>query len=191
MADESAPGHVRRIDRVLAEDHAATVRSLPMQELRDVREDAEHEEADLSYLRRLLQGRIDLVNAEIDRRRRVAAGETDVPSLLSDLPRILADGPRPPARGLGRHAVVAPEEPSEHRRRVEQLAGDLDLTNIGSCSDDALQTTLTTLEEAEAEVSTRRKQVHAVLDAFAAEITRRYRDGEADVAALLSEHPPA
>ena len=191
MADEPVPGGHRRIDRVLAEDHLSTIRTVSLPDLRAVREDAEQEEADLSYLRRLLQGRIDLIGAELERRRRVAAGDPDAGSLLSDLPRILADEQRPAARGLGRHSAVEPSRVSEHRRRVEALAADLDISDVAARTDDELRASLAQLQEAETEVSDRRRRVHDVLDAYAAEITRRYRDGEADVSALLAEQPPA
>jgi hypothetical protein len=42
---------------------------LSLAELRALRRDAQQEEADLSYLRRLLQGRIDILQAELACRR--------------------------------------------------------------------------------------------------------------------------
>jgi hypothetical protein len=52
--------------------------ALSLPELRTVRRDAQRDEADLSYLRRLLQGRIDILRAELARRgpaSAVSAGE--------------------------------------------------------------------------------------------------------------------
>ncbi len=46
-----------------------------------------------------------------------------------------------------------------------------------------------TLSEEEQGISTKRREVQNVMDACSAEITRRYRDGEADVATLLAEQP--
>ncbi len=191
MSDTDAlPDGHRRIDRVLAEGFLTSIGSTTLEELRELREEAEQEEADLSYLRRMLQGRIDILTAELDRRRRTEAGDIDVGSLVTDLPRILADGPRPGPRGGGRHSVAEPSRVSEHRRRVEQLAGDIDLSDVGAHSDAELDESLRRLATAEQDVSTARGRVHDVLDACAAEITRRYRDGEADVSALLAEQPP-
>jgi len=187
---EALPDGHRRIDRVLGGDFTSTVGTASLPELRELRREAEQEEADLSYLRRLLQGRIDILLAELDRRRRTAAGETDVGSLVADLPQILADGPRPAARGMGRHSVVEPSRVSEHRRRVEQLAADIDLSDVVVRTDAEIDAALAQLRAAEHDVSGARMQVHDVLDACAAEITRRYRDGEADVDTLLSEQSP-
>jgi hypothetical protein len=46
-----------------------------------------------------------------------------------------------------------------------------------------------TLSEEEQGLSAKRRAVQTVMDACSAEITRRYRDGEADVATLLGEQP--
>ena len=43
------------------------------------------------------------------------------------------------------------------------------------------------LAEAETGLSERRRGVQQVMDGLAAELGRRYRDGEADVAALLAD----
>ena len=56
------PGN-RRLDRVLAPDFLEGLESWSMAELRAARSDAEQEETDLSYLRRLLQGRMDILRA--------------------------------------------------------------------------------------------------------------------------------
>jgi len=60
---------------------------LTLDGLRTLRRDAQQEEADLSYLRRLLQGRIDILRAETGRR---TAPDTPV---LDRLPEILTDTP--------------------------------------------------------------------------------------------------
>jgi len=188
---DAVVGGNRRIDRVLGEGYIHTIGTVPLPELREIREEAEQEEADLSYLRRMLQGRIDILGAELDRRRRSAAGDPDAGSLLASLPQILADAPRPGARGMGRHSSTEASRVSEHRRRVEQLAGDISLSDVAVRTEEELTASLDQLRSAENEVSTVRRKVHEILDACAAEITRRYRDGEADVSALLAEYPPA
>src|ERR1051325_8165902 len=68
LASESPGGH-RRIDRVLSEGYLDGLGELPIAEVRVLRQEAEQEEADLSYLRRLLQGRVDIIQAELARRR--------------------------------------------------------------------------------------------------------------------------
>src|SRR5690606_37526328 len=63
------------------------VRQMDLDEPRAVRRRAQREEAELSYLRRLLHGRIDILQAERRRRASRNAALLD----LAELPRILAD----------------------------------------------------------------------------------------------------
>ena len=175
------PGGNRRIDRVLSEGYLDGLAELPLAAVRDMRKDAEQEEADLSYLRRLLQGRVDIINAELARRRG-DLGESS--SIIEQLPQILADE-RQPARGLGRYTTVAPSRVDEHRRLVERLVADSDLSALSDRTSDQLEETLARFAEHERSISDQRRAVQAVMDACTAEVTRRYREGEADVSALL------
>jgi hypothetical protein len=175
------PGN-RRIDRVLAEDFLEGLQTRPLPEVREMRGEAEQEEVDLSYLRRLIQGRLDILRAELNRR-----DSASTKSLLDSLPGILADEPRAPARGLGRHVTVQPSRADSHRRYVEALVADVDLSDTSARSTDELAHALRTLSEEEREISAKRRSVQQVMDACSAEITRRYREGEADVDSLLGE----
>lgn len=177
-----AGGH-RRIDRLLGEQH--DLAALDMEALRRLRDDAEQEETDASYLRRLLQGRIDIVAAE-QRRRRDGAGD-----LIAELPRILADDSGPSApRGLGRYTAVEPSRADAHRRYVEQLVADVDLSDVSARSDGELARALEAYRDEEQRMSARRRRLQQLMDAASAEITRRYRDGEADPVALLPTEEP-
>jgi hypothetical protein len=171
----------RRIDRVLSERYLDGLGNLSLAEVRELRDDAEQEEADLSYLRRLLQGRVDIIKAELARRRG-ELGESS--SIIDQLPQILADE-RSPARGLGRYTSVEPSGVDEHRRLVERLVGDSDLSALAGRTADQLDETLVRFADHERAISEQRRAVQSVADACAHEITRRYREGEADVTALL------
>lgn len=182
MAEKSTGG-ARRIDRVLSADYLTAIDSLSLDDLRALRDEAEQEEVDQSYLRRLVQGRLDILRAELARR----AGNGEGTSLLADLPRILSDeAPRGAARGLGRNSSKEPSRAGESRRYVEGLVSDADLSDVAARSDDELRAALESLTTAEVEISANRHRVQDVMDACSAEITRRYRDGEADVADLLT-----
>jgi hypothetical protein len=174
----------RRIDRVLAEDYLQGLSGLPLAEVRELRAEAEQEEVDLSYLRRMIQGRLDILRAELNRREGTGAQD-----LVEGLAAILADEPRAPARGMGRHSTVEPSRADSHRRYVEALVADVDLSDVTARSTDELAHALRTLSEEEQGLSSKRRAVQAVMDACSAEITRRYRDGEADVDTLLSAQP--
>jgi hypothetical protein len=174
-------GGKRRIDKVLSSDYLAGLDQLPLAEIRALRDDAGQEETDLSYLRRLLQGRIDIVAAELNRRAGGEGGE-----IVDDLSRILADPPRQAARGLGRHQVVEPTNAGSTRRIEEQVAA-MDVTDLADREDAEVRSLLEALRSTETDVSARRRAVQEVYDAASAEITKRYRDGRADVGDLLRE----
>ena len=182
-AEETPVKGTRRIDRVLSEDYLAGLGSAPLADVRALRGEAEQEEVDLSYLRRLIQGRMDVLRAELNRR------DGSGKNLVDDLAGILADEPRSPARGLGRHSNVEPSRVDSHRRYVEALVADVDLSDVSARTPDDLAHAMRVLSEEEQKLSGKRRDVQKVMDACSAEITRRYRDGEADVSALLSEGP--
>jgi hypothetical protein len=177
---ESPQGN-RRIDRVLAENFLEGLADLPMDEVRTLRKEAEQEETDLSYIRRLLQGRLDILRAELGRRN----GDSSA-TLVDSLPQILADEHASTApRGLGRHMAAEPSRADSHRRHVEALVADVDLSNPSAHDEASLRRAMDTLEREEHVVSEKRRSVQTVMDACTAEITRRYREGDADVSDLL------
>ena len=153
-----------------------------MTDVRQLRRKAEQEEVNLSYTRRLLQGRLDIVRRELQRR-----SEHDGRSLVDLLPEILAEKGRGPAHGLGRHQTVQPHAPEEYESWVNSLTPGIDVTAVSDLSDAKLEKAARALAAAEKGLSERRRGVQQVMDALAGELGRRYRDGEADVAALLAD----
>lgn len=176
----------RRIDRVLAHDYLDGLRQATLPEARSLRDDAEQEEVDLSYIRRLIQGRMDIVRAELNRREGPGTG-----TLVENLAHVLADEPRGAAHGLGRHSTIEPSRIDSHRRYVEALVADVDLTDTAARSSDELHHAMRVLSDEEQVVSAKRRLVQSVMDACSAEIARRYRDGEADVTSLLDAEAAA
>ncbi|WP_328605183.1 aerial mycelium formation protein [Amycolatopsis sp. NBC_00345] len=176
---EVRPGGRRRIDRVLAPGYSTGLGDLPLPVLRERRDEAAQEETDLSYLRRLLHARIDIVRAE--QQRRSSGGE----SIVDQLATILADNAIGPAMGSGRHQGLEPSRAGEHRRHAEALIGDTDLTDVGSLSESKLASALDTYATEETSVSTFRRQVQGVMDTLNAEIAARYQRGAATVDELL------
>lgn len=176
---EVRPGGRRRIDRVLGPGYLSGLGELPLKVLRERRDEAAQEETDLSYLRRLLHARIDIVRAE--QTRRSSGGE----SIVDQLATILADNALGPAAGSGRHQQLEPSRAGEHRRHAEALIGDTDLTDVGSLTDDKLASALDTYAREELSVSSFRREVQGVMDTLNAEIAQRYQQGSATVDELL------
>jgi hypothetical protein len=175
------PGGRRRIDHVLDPEFLDDLGTVALSDVRSRRHEAEQEEADLSYVRRLLQGRIDIVRAELSRRNGDQRG-----SLVDQLAGILADGPAGAPHGMGRHNTVEPSRVAEHRRSVEQLVSDVGVSDVVNRTDDELAESLSRLTSYEAAVSRNRRRVQEAMDACTAEIARRYQSGEATVDDLLA-----
>jgi len=82
---------------------------------------------------------------------------------------------------------VQPSVPEEYESWVNSLAPDVDLSAISDLTDAKLEKAARALAAAESGLSERRRGVQQVMDGLAAELGRRYRDGEADVAQLLAD----
>jgi hypothetical protein len=178
---EVRPGGRRRIDRVLAPDYMAGVEQRPLDEVRALRDETAQEETDLSYLRRLLHARIDIVKAE--QQRRVEGGGA---SVVDRLVSILSENAVGPATGLGRYQTMEPSRAEAHRRHVEALVSDVDLSDVASLTDEKLDQARQAFVAEEASVSARRREVQIVMDKLNAEIAGRYQRGSASVDDLLA-----
>lgn len=170
------------VDALLDPSFLDGVEDLPMADVRALRHRAEQQEVDLSYTRRLLQGRLDIVRRELQRR-----AEHDGRSLVDLLPEILSEKGRGPAHGLGRHQTVQPSAPEQLEHWVTGLTPADDLSDVQALPDDQLERAARALGAGERSLSERRRGVQQVMDALAGELGRRYRDGLADVAQLLAD----
>jgi len=161
----------RRIDTVLQPEFLSDLAALDLDELRTRRGTAEDVENQISYYRRLLHGRMDLLNFELRRR----SGEEER-SLLDALPEILATGmvlgPEPNLRYID---VMPPLPTTTGRRLIDKIMDDGILTQLPELTDEEVDESLERLREVETELSTQRKQLHSVIDALQDEIVARYR----------------
>jgi hypothetical protein len=193
MTTQPQDGGRRPIDRVLSPGYADDATSLSADELRARRHEAEQEEVDLSYARRLLQGRLDLLRAELGRRQgdgahTEAEGSRTDAELAKDLVAALVgdEGPRRD-HGLGRHLDIEPSRVGEHRRAAELAVSDPRVSDAGHLGDDGLAEAIERIASLEQQVSINRQRVQQVTDALTEEVARRYRDGEISVESALPD----
>ncbi|MGD1221579.1 AmfC protein [Streptomyces krungchingensis] len=185
----------QRTDSPLSVDpppHDLAVLRLP--ELRTLRRDAQRDEADLSYVRRLLQGRIDILRAELARRGglRIPSPEQGGPtapesfevSVVARLAEILTDAPAR-HRSSARHVTVGTPHGEEYRRLAADMLAEVELSDLDARTDEELGAGMGRLVRYEQQVSRRRQQLQRTADDCSAEIARRYREGEAQVDDLL------
>lgn len=172
MSDDVVPGGRRRIDRVLSADYVEGLDEVDAVELAHRQKEAAQEEADLSYVRRLVQGRLDQLRAEVRDRgqdvtpRKNPGTRTDE-ELVAMLASALAE-PRPPAARSGRYIDAEPAQPAGRRREIEKVAGDIELSDPRGLSDNALTAAVEKLTELEERASTMRRRVQQVVDALEA-----------------------
>ncbi|GAB2994031.1 aerial mycelium formation protein [Streptomyces pseudoechinosporeus] len=169
---------------------------LRLPELRTMRRGAQRDEADLSYVRRLLQGRIDILRAELGRRAdparssseaplaEEASSDSSIPSVVARLSEILTDAPAQ-QRSSARHVTLGTPRSEEFRRLAADMLADVELSDLEARTDLELNTAMGRLVRYEQQVSRRRRQLQRTADDCSAEIARRYREGEAHVDDLL------
>ena len=158
----------------------------PLDRVRALRDEAQQVEGGLSYVRRMVQGRLDIVGAEMERRRE-GGDPGDLSGLIAQLPDLLADPQRSP--GAAPRSPRSLDVGAVSDELAAQLAHIVDvdaLAALRSLDDETLDATVSRVVEFEHWVSERRRRVQAVHDALQAEIARRYRDGEATVDGLLA-----
>jgi hypothetical protein len=177
VADETGN---RRIDRIKRADYAQGLEELSLDDVRDRRDECRAELEYLSLLRRLVQGRAEILKAEVERRR----DPQDSGSLVDRLAEILApDESHVSSRGAAVQVGVPDDELAIARRRVERLVADAGISDPGSLPDDSLATAVDLLFSEERSVSADRAQVISVLEAVQDELKRRYKE---DVSQVLS-----
>ncbi|MFF8832254.1 ABC transporter substrate-binding protein [Streptomyces sp. NPDC015131] len=165
-------------DAVLPETRDHDLKALRLPELRALRRDSHGDEADLSYVRRLLQGRIDILRAELARR-----GGAAVP-VVERLPEILTDTPSR-HRSSARHVTMTTPRGEEYRKLAADMLEEVGLSDLTARTDEELHAAMGRLARYEQQVSRRRQQLQRTADDCSAEIARRYREGEAQVDDLL------
>lgn len=166
-------------------EFVANLSEIPLDELRRRRSMGDELDAELSYYRRLLHARMDLLAFELRRR----SGE-ETRSLIEALPDILSD----PADDAPSHFLVPktlpvepPDLPMEGRRPIDHVLADDFLTHLPQIDDEELESIQVMLTEAERKVSDQRRSVYEILEVLTGEVARRYRDGLASVTELLDQ----
>lgn len=176
----------RELEEILADDYLASLTARSVPEIRAMRNSCQEIETTLSYLRRLAQGRLDIVQVEIGRRRE-GGDPADLTELIERLPVVLSDRTRGDGHNGPLPQVWLPDRLAGEL--VEELAGmevEAHLTNLPMVDDEWLETIRGQLMTYEARVSQLRRQLFERIDALQDELTRRYRSGEASVDALIA-----
>ena len=198
------------LQRLMAPEMLADLRAEQLPRLRDLRVQLTQAEGDISFVRRVTQGRLDIVGHEVARRERRATGEEDADEgpemasasgLLFDMPDILTDASRAAAESRVSPAdledvphtmpsrMVRVMEPGDIALSLiddlDRVASPSDLARVEQLAQGDLADLFDRLRTFELDLSSSRRTLHDRIDRIQDEIARRYRDGEATVDSLL------
>lgn len=152
---------------------------MSLAELRALRGTLQEEEDAVSFVRRITQGRLDVVREE--RVRRAAGGHADASAgeLASVFGQQQGGGSARPPRDT--------EVPANHPRlaQLTELCDRLHFADFAELDDGELQELETSLINFELTQSTDRKELFGRIDALSAELVARYKSGGASVDSLL------
>jgi len=171
------------LDHLLDDIDPGVVSQLDIVELRDVRDRCQEVEAGLSFGRRLVQGRLDIVMLESERRERGADASSE--ELMARLPEVLAQRTRGGGTPRPTRETELPEFCDDISAAVERIVPASELSDLERIADERLHAIVAELEQFERRVSAKRQELHRVIDDLQEEIVGRYRSGAATVDDLL------
>lgn len=177
------------LERLLAKDLLPDVTAVPLGDLRRLRVACSEAETDVSFVRRVAQGRLDIVGYEVRRRSGSAddGGPVNGDSLLFDLPDVLTLGTASVSPGARRVAIQEPGVLAHALlEQLDAAVSPSELTTPDQIDDHRLTETMEDLRRFEIELSANRRRLHERIDSIQGEIARRYRDGEASIDSLLN-----
>ncbi len=172
--------HRRRIDQIVEPEFVEGLVELSLDILRERRGMCDAVENELSYYRRMLHGRMDLLGFELRRR----SGE-ETRSLIEALPEILTDGASGYVPSGRPTKVTLPDLPDQRRRHIDDVLEADFLTRIALVEDEELNEIQRSLVETESEISAQRHSVQEAFNTIQSELTRRYKDGLAGFDEIL------
>ncbi len=172
------------LEAILADDYLGDVTSVTLETLREQRAECTSVETGLSYLRRLVQGRLDVVQAE-QTRRAEGGRPDDLEDLIARLPSLLAESTRAPGLGRLPHDFGTGEADADLQAELDAIVSGSHLAEPDLLADADLAAAAEQLRGFERKVSDLRRALFDRIDAIEAELTRRYRTGEASIDTLL------
>jgi hypothetical protein len=172
------------LEKIIDESYTADLSSCTTSEVRRKKADADVHEVALSYARRILQGKIDLLRAELasrhgDEREPVSDSVADIAQALE---------PRRDREFRGRFPGFLQRPETEEVRKAEEAASNPIFTRLEEASEDELAWLAGRLRDEERRISDLRNKLHAQIDALEAELVRRYASGEASVDEVLDRY---
>ncbi len=168
---------IPELTRVLDPAYLAGIATAPLDDIRSMRSSCADLENGASFVRRLAQGRLDLLVEESKRRAEGAGG--DLAALVDGLADTLSDGVR--AAGSGR--LDQELDPPDHvvgplTDLLDARVGPGAISGVADLDDPGLAAAVNALRDFEEELSAARRSLHTTIDALNTELARRIAAGE-------------
>jgi hypothetical protein len=175
------------LERVLDPHYLDDITELDIVQVREMRTECDRTETAVSFLRRMAQGRLDLIHAYLDRRSRSEID--DLHAFVDELPSIIAAGPprkKRPDTLAGTGFRLPDPLPEDLGTELDDVLGAKKMSELQTLDDEELKGIADELADVEKRISRDRKSLHEQIDRIQAEIVRRYKTGRATVDGLLS-----
>lgn len=166
---DAAVGKQKRIaDQIFDSGYLADPSAMSTEDLKSRRLECSSLEEEVSYTRRMIQGKLDIL-----KHAGIASGSNaGLSAIIEALPSILADEPSR-SKGGRRHMKLAVPG-REGRRESDRLLGSpLDPTGM---TPEEIESAIQRLGAAEKEASGQRRRLLDLIDAIDQELVRRYRE---------------
>jgi hypothetical protein len=147
--------------------------SCTLPELRGMRDGYQAVENGISYARRMVQGRLDTLSVELERR----ASDEAPADLLSRLPAALAAHTRGPGLPRPPQDLEPPEWADDLIAELDALLTPAQLERLGALDDAELVRSAESIGGLERELSEARRDLHVRIDRIQEELIGRYRSG--------------
>jgi hypothetical protein len=169
------------VDELITFEEPADPAGCSLPDLRMLRDGYQEVENGLSYARRIVQGRLDIVSVELERR---AERDPDT-DLVHRLPSALAAHTRGPGSPRPPQDLEPPAWADEIVAELDGVLTPAQLGHLSEVDDADLLAAAERIGAQERELSEARRELHARIDRIQDELIGRYRAG-ASVDDLLS-----
>ncbi len=165
--------HHPDVQRVLAPAFLVDRDEAELESLYARREELHRVEGQVSYVRRLAQGRIEILCAELERRDR-GGDPQDLAELICRIPDVMGGGDTVPSTRGGDE--LTPDE--SFVAQIDAVVGPSAFLALPDYSPSEIDGQVVALEGFERQVSDARRLLHEKIDLLQCEIARRFRGAE-------------
>ena len=166
--------------RALVPTYLSGLADVSTDRVREMRCECTDLENGFSYVRRVAQGRFDLLAKETESR--AGGGGGDLRDLVEQLPEMLSGGVRAGAGGRVEKELDPPDHVADPlTEKLDGVVGPSVITSVAELQDSVLATAMIALASFEEELSTARRSLHTVIDSINDELARRITGGKSPV----------